>query len=503
MSSQIYLHVGSPKSGTTFLQQVLWSQRELAERQGLTLPLGSFNDHYWGSLDVRGLAGKRNHPVKAMGTWDRLAGAALSAPTPRVLISHELYGAASADQARKALSRFGAADVHVVITARDLVRQITAEWQEHIKHRATATLDEFVANLRRTADDRKGWFWRVQDPVRLATTWGAKLPPDRVHVVTLPPAGAGSGLLWRRFAGLLGLDPSAFDVVSQRRNTSLGLEQAELLRRVNQALGARLPVPGPYPGVAKDILAHRVLAAQEGTPLGLDAETMGFAREQSERIATELDKLGVDVVGSLDELIPEVDVNAKPLPEPSAEAMLTAGVSAIADLLEVLAERAEQVKYERRELHDFKSRPVRSALGQMADDKPAVRKALGAWERFTAVAETIRANSVDCATWLFPGDDQPADVRVLVAELGQALAFVAFDAATGTFDVGDVPIGVDELTLAYERLGGVGRPGCGTPDSSPPRRSDIRRDGAGSGGSAGRGCAVGTGHRGRLAPGGG
>lgn len=383
MRPRIYLHVGTPKSGTTFLQQVLWSQRELATTQGLTLPLGSFNDHYWGSLDLRGLAGKRNHPPEAKGGWDRLVTAALAAPTERVLISHELFGAVSPAQARQGLSRFGAAEVHVVITARDLVRQITAEWQEHVKHRATQTLDEFVDNLRAKADDRAGWFWRVQDPAGIATTWGQSLPPERVHVITLPPAGVGADQLWPRFAGLLGIDPDVFDTTSQRRNTSLDLEQAELLRRVNVALGDRLPIPGPYPSVGKDILAHRVLSTQRGTPLSLDAATMRFARDQAQRIVTELDKLDVDVVGSLDELIPAVDEDAQALASPSSEAMLASGVAAIADLLAVLSDQLDRTRAERQELEQLKAAPVRSALSQVADDKPAIRKALSTWERFT------------------------------------------------------------------------------------------------------------------------
>ena len=52
----MFLHVGSPKTGTTFLQDVLWSQREAAGEQGLLLPGERFHDHFLATLDVRGLA---------------------------------------------------------------------------------------------------------------------------------------------------------------------------------------------------------------------------------------------------------------------------------------------------------------------------------------------------------------------------------------------------------------------------------------------------------------
>ncbi len=156
-------------------------------------------------------------------------------------MSHELFAAANAVQARRATSSFGSGvEVHVVLTVRDLLRQLSAEWQEHVKHRSTQRFDEFVASVREGAPSRTGWFWQVQDYVGLVDRWGEGLPPSRVHVVTVPPAGAPPGLLWDRFAGLLGLDPDSFDTSTSRANTSLGLEQAEVLRRVNLALGDRL-----------------------------------------------------------------------------------------------------------------------------------------------------------------------------------------------------------------------------------------------------------------------
>ena len=39
-------------------------------------------------------------------------------------------------------------EVHLVLSVRDLVRQIPAEWQENVKHRSTITYEEFLAQLR-------------------------------------------------------------------------------------------------------------------------------------------------------------------------------------------------------------------------------------------------------------------------------------------------------------------------------------------------------------------
>jgi len=361
---QVFLHVGSPKTGTTFLQNVLWSQRDTAAEQGLLLPLERFGDHYLASLDVRGLAGLPEHSSRAVGSWDRLVDESMAWPGS-VLVSHELFAAATAEQAEKALAGFGPeTEVHIVLTARDMVRQMAAEWQEHVKHRAVKTFDEFVGELRQDRR-RKSWFWRVQDFADIVERWSTTLPPSQVHVVTIPQAGAAPEALWDRYATLLGLDPTSFDTDVSRANTSLGSEQAELLRRVNLELGDRLPLPGPYPGVVKNVLAHRILASRPGTRLTLDPRDTEFALEESARIAAALAALGVDVVGSLDELVPDPDTSRAQASEsaydtPPADVLLDESIAAIADLLVVIRERSSGPQAEM--LRRMKDRPVRFAL---------------------------------------------------------------------------------------------------------------------------------------------
>lgn len=353
MSRRILLHVGSPKTGTTFLQQVLWSQRDLAREQGLLLPSDSFSDHYLASLDVRDLAHRPEHPPRAVGMWQRMAAEAVSWPGD-VLISHELLAAATGEQCKRAIDALGdTAEVHVVVTARDLVRQIPAEWQEHLKHRAVKPFSRFVADIR---SDRTGssWFWMVQDYADVVSRWGASLPMSQVHVVTVPQPGADPTLLWTRFATLLGLDPNAFELTGSRSNPSLHLEQAELLRRVNAALGDKLPIPGPYPAMVKNVFAHRVLAKREGRSLSMRGDDRAFAVQRSHELVASLAGSGCDVVGDLQELIPAesaaLSEHAEEEAPPSDKVLLEESVAALVGLLDEHWTELSTVKSERREL---------------------------------------------------------------------------------------------------------------------------------------------------------
>lgn len=385
---RIFLHVGSPKTGTTFLQEVLWSQRERAAQQGLLLPLDRFADHYLASLDVRDLAERKEHPRRAVGIWDRLVREARAWPG-NTLVSHELFASATAEQAARAIAAFGeGAEVHVVLTARDLVRQIPAEWQEHVKHRSTKTLPQFVDDLREDAQGTS-WFWRVQDFGDVVSRWGATLPPSRVHVVTVPAAGADPGTLWNRFATLLDLDPDSFDTRQSRANTSLGVEQAELLRRVNAELGDRVRLPGPYPVVVKNVLAHRILAAHKGTQLALDVAATEFAVRRSGEIADRLRRMDVHVVGDLDELVPDptsalAAASDAAYAEPSAEVLLAESVTALAGLLDVMADRGPQRRYEEM-IRELRRAPLRFALLRASERRPLLMRARKATRRAISV----------------------------------------------------------------------------------------------------------------------
>jgi hypothetical protein len=374
MSRRVFLHVGSPKTGTTFLQEVLWSQRDLAKQQGLLLPLEAFFDHYLATLEVRGIAPQPADEERARDVWQRIVEASQDWHGD-VLVSHELFAPATVEQAARAVSAFGSdPEVHLVLTVRDLVRQIPAEWQEHVKHRSTARFDDFVDDLRR--EDPDTWFWKVQDFPDVLRRWGSTLPREQVHVVTVPPPGRPSSLLWERFAGLLGLDANAFATTGLRANTSLGYEQVELLRRVNAELGERLPMPGPYAPDVKGVFAERILARQPGAKLALAGERLDYAVKRSAELAEELRGLGVDVVGDLDELVPDPAqvTRLEPPAEPGDAVLRAESLTALAGLLEEFSGLRRRAHRERQELQrlqqlelEMRERPVKHLLRGLSE----------------------------------------------------------------------------------------------------------------------------------------
>src|SRR5262245_40446517 len=125
MAGTVWLHVGCPKTGTGFLQGVVWSNREALRQQGLLLPGTSAHDHYQASVYVRGAHARRARADHIEETWRRLADE-VHRTDRDVLITHEVFAHASAQQAKSTIDALGGAETHVIITARDLARQIPA-----------------------------------------------------------------------------------------------------------------------------------------------------------------------------------------------------------------------------------------------------------------------------------------------------------------------------------------------------------------------------------------
>lgn len=219
------------------------------------------------------------------GEWEILAEQARQAPGTAV-ISHELFAAVDEQQAAWAVASLAPAQVHIVLTVRDMGTLLPAEWQETVKHRnawpwlewLSAVIDAEAAD----PDRRQGWFWRVRDTRAILELWSRQVPPARVHVIMTPPREASSGLLWQRFAGLLGVDPAAVDLSRARPNSSLGLPEIEFLRRLNEQLPAEVP-DWFYMWNVKEAVALRALAARprEGR-LELPAAREGRAREHAD-----------------------------------------------------------------------------------------------------------------------------------------------------------------------------------------------------------------------------
>jgi hypothetical protein len=332
----VYLHLGEPKTGTTFVQQAMWGNRAQLAAQGVVLPGYNDQDHFRASRDLREaprLASDPGHPWT--GEWDVLAGQTLRVRGAAV-ISNELLVACTDDQANRAVRSLVSAEVHIVLTVRDIASLLPAEWQEAVKCRGTIPWAQWLDAVISTAPDPdrrcRSWFWTVHDTLPILEMWSRHIPPDQVHVITVPRRGP-AGALWARFASVLGIETGSTSLPPARVNSSLGLVEAEFLRRLNEALPGEMP-DWFYTHNIRRILAHEVLRTR--TPqarLALPPGEQAWAQEQSEALIAGLRDSKYHIVGDLGELLPQPATSPYvPPSDLAAEDLLEAALHAAAAL---------------------------------------------------------------------------------------------------------------------------------------------------------------------------
>jgi hypothetical protein len=304
--SCVYLHIGEPKTGTKFVQQAMWGNRARLAAQGVVLPGYSHRDHSRASRDLRKAPRLAGDPAaRWTGEWDVLTGQALRSRGAAV-ISDEVLAACNPPQADRGIRSLLPAEVHVVLTVRDIASLLPAEWQETVKCRGTVPWERWLADVidaEAAADRRRrAWFWTVHDTLAILQMWSQHIPPDHVHVIIVPRQGPAEAL-WAQFASVLGIDSGSIDVPSARVNSSLGLAEAEFLRRVNEALPGGMP-EWFYTRTVKRILAHNVLSARlPQARLALPPGQQAWAKEQSEILVAALRDSKYHIVGDLDDLV--------------------------------------------------------------------------------------------------------------------------------------------------------------------------------------------------------
>jgi hypothetical protein len=338
---KVLVHVGTPKTGTSYVQDLLFQNRAALAKRGVLYPADRFDAHFLAALDLMDLqwGGLER---EAVGAWDRLATQVRDWPGT-VIISHEILATASAQQVGRALESFGDAEVHVLLSARDLVRQIPAEWQENVKHRRTISYRRFLDKI--TDPARNGelasWFWGVQEVPDILDRWGSKLPADQVHLVTVPKPGAPRGLLWERFAEAFGLDPDGYIADEVRANPSLGVPETAFVRRVNRRVNNGVLPNHHYRHFVRELLAHRTLAERSGSArLALPPDVRAWAVQLSESWIDMLAERGYDVIGTLEDLRADPPQEAAPFADPDAPDETLVGEAAVDAVVTLLQEVA-------------------------------------------------------------------------------------------------------------------------------------------------------------------
>lgn len=297
------------KSGTTYLQGALYKNKALLAERGFLVPGARWRNQIEAVLDVKG---RRKHPQgnSVAGAWDRLV-AEVDEWDGTALISVELLAPVGPETVERVAKSFTGVTPEIVLSLRDINRQIPSMWQELVQNGVDWTWSDFLTSVNKSrpgSPERRHSgpgkrFWSEQDMVAIARRWAQAGP---LHLVTVPPPGSPATLLLERFGVAMGFDPEGMKSPPPK-NTSLGSATVEVLRGLNAELDRRgLAYPAAM-GLRKHVLGKRLMPelTVDDPRIGLQAPrwTASFTRDQ----AAELSGLDATIHGDLDDLAP-VDV---------------------------------------------------------------------------------------------------------------------------------------------------------------------------------------------------
>jgi len=365
MTKTVYLHVGAPKSGTTYVQRVLEANRSVLADAGVLVVGDTHLDRIHAAMVVRQDPRLSNLGDQAKSAWQRLAKQVRSWKGDTAILSYELFAGADAEQVEKALKDLDGLDVHVVITARDFGRAVPSAWQERLKFALTTKLEEWKPRPE-SAGPRAEWGWRTMDPAGVAKRWGRTLPAGNVHVVTVPRDAASGSELWRRFAAACGLDVPGLSLDVERVNESMGVVAAELLRRVNEKVSHPIDNNREHALWLRDTLAHQVLVTLDKEPIGVTDAQFDEASKRSAESITAISTAGYDVQGDLEDLRASRADDARTPGDVTDAELLDAATTTIAQLLVLLRERSVETVDETEQAKGFGSIGKRMLRGGAA-----------------------------------------------------------------------------------------------------------------------------------------
>jgi hypothetical protein len=310
VADRVVLHVGAMKSGTTTLQALLFANQDALAEQGLLVPGRGWGDQARAVSEVA-------RTWRADGElWSALA-AETAAWGRSAVVSMEYLGPFDPRQIRAVVDSFGDTRVEVVVTARDLNRSLASMWQETVRNGRSWGWSDYLAaardgrprrrpRWRRPVPEAGRRFWRQQDVVGMVRSWAAVVGSDAVTIVTVPPPGAPSGELTRRFARAVGFAADGLSA-GESANPSLGVVSAVLLQRVNALLESEGIAAGDGKRFRKRVVAGQILGARAGGEQRIGLPVSPWVRAYAARAVAQLSREVTRLEGDWSDLTP-VDV---------------------------------------------------------------------------------------------------------------------------------------------------------------------------------------------------
>jgi hypothetical protein len=335
------IHIGFPKTGTTFLQGALSRARPQLRELGVVYP-GKDRYHKSAGVFISEAVPRRGDAPVSEADWTRLVKQTHAAGDRRVVISSEWLSETPTDAVRRVVKELGDDRVHVVATLRPIVKIMPSAWQQYLQNGARLQYERWLRGmlLRPPYNRPTPSFWKRQRHDVILARWAEIAGPENVTAIVVD--SRDHSMLLRQFESLLALPEGVLiPEPPDRDNRSLTWPEAEMLRLVNNTSRDLEWPDSLYRSTVRQGVLRRLAELRPELDSMPKLELPNWAADRAAEIGAEfvqnIGGLGIRIVGDLESLAQQPTYAPADSPPPAmvpasiaAEAIIAAIASGVA-----------------------------------------------------------------------------------------------------------------------------------------------------------------------------
>jgi|694.fasta_scaffold15753_7 hypothetical protein len=309
MPKKVFIHVGFHKTGTTAIQESLFTNSKALKVLGTTYArTGKKASHRaaW-ALSGKTWGWKDRGGVKTpISEWNKLL-RKIKLRKSQVVISSEFFSELSDQHLSKLALDLKGMDVHIIFTIRPFSKMLSSSYQQYLKYGLKASYEEWLKDIFAVPNKSKlsPSFWKRHNHAKVIDRWQRTFGSQNIHLIVVDENEPDH--LYRSFEEILKLPKQTLNAGnSVGSNRSLSHTEISLLLAINKAFPANRSWPdyelfirnGVFRYITDEIkltdLDERLLTPQ----WALDA-----SKEFSEKNVRKIESLNLNIYGDLQELL--------------------------------------------------------------------------------------------------------------------------------------------------------------------------------------------------------